>query len=95
MSGWQPIETAPKDGEPILLTTGSPIKSYDLAGYVPFKEIGVIIGWWCGTHWESCFGETHDSGCPTCGSWFEYPLVRPTHWMRLPSATHLAGEVSA
>ena len=82
---WRPIKTAPMEGTVVLLAVPK-IESYDVGGFVPWSQINVIIGWWAGARWEGCFGETHDSGCPTCGSWFEYPHVHPTHWMPLPAS---------
>lgn len=68
MRGWQPIATAPKDGEPILVT--------GIAGPGPWKgkPYHDIIAWrhgeWC------CFDiETSD---------YTYPVGEPTHWMPLP-----------
>lgn len=70
MSEWQPIETAPMDGTPILL-------------YGPYEDISVAKwgpGWSCladGRHaiaWQSDFGTEYiDFSCPT-------------HWMPLPEA---------
>lgn len=83
MSEWQPIETAPKDGT-LILVAGPVIDSSDVAGYVPWKETYVVLAWWEGSCWLGCFGDYHDTGCPICGGWFEYPVVWPTHWMPLP-----------
>jgi hypothetical protein len=67
---WQPIETAPKDGTPIL---GYSPNARGMAVSMP--PIAVVE--WVDLG-EGRFGISHDDGA---GSDF-----RPTHWMPLPAA---------
>ena len=73
MSEWQPIETAPRDGTPVLL--------WDL--WSPWKELPcnvVVARWFINekfTYWQLVDSATAD----------EYPgnnAIDPTHWMPLP-----------
>lgn len=75
MSEWQPIETAPKDGEPVLL-------------YKPNERmVGsyVTVGWWSPDDGEGG-GVWHDkTGCLGYFSRIaEAKQGYPTHWMPLP-----------
>lgn len=78
--GWQPIETAPKDGTRILSTGGRPDLHYDdFPETAPPPEAVVI--WWNDNGqfdpagWRFC---SYDSGY--YGDWED-----PTHWMPLPA----------
>lgn len=69
-SGWQPIETAPKDGTKVLVydeSYGLPQKAW--FGKDHFKE--EYEGW--------LFGDGDDY---SCGLYFT--PIEPTHWMPLP-----------
>lgn len=79
---WKPIETAPKDGTPILVAHY--IHSNDLYGYAPWREINVVIAWWEGGGWEMCFMEDGRADTEGISSQF-FQAIRPTHWMPLPS----------
>ncbi len=72
MSGWQPIETAPKDGTPILV-------------YCRFEKI-VVADWGESSVWsnrktgqgmEWCYSECE-------GEYNSRYTCEPTHWMLLP-----------
>lgn len=93
--GWQPIETAPKDGTEVLLYTPS----------------GVCIGEWEPLEQDSpdqpghnpgWYGTGHTSDPVMWGRSAEFGFVgpgylyeeqnQPTHWMPLPNAPAIAGE---
>lgn len=85
-SGWQPIETAPRDGSTIILH-----------GPLPDNPARVTAGFWCapehGKYLGDCGGECrcpeYDDAPEPCwmsddgGFTDEYP---PTQWMPLPPA---------
>ncbi len=75
MSEWQPIETAPKDGQHVLLAItedGPPGLGYVSEGY--YEEDG-DRGWYsANTHWTDSYD----------GSLF------PSHWMPLPKPPEAA-----
>lgn len=84
-SRWQPIETAPKDGTPILLTGGNVDygERYDEEAFRP----PCVVGWWDRYGWRFC---SYDSGC-----YGDYS--GPTHWQSLlpspkPAAVSEGGE---
>ena len=76
VAGWQPIETAPKDGTPVILWT---VWVGDEISPDPFSE--VQIGYW--DHGND-LPESHDfSRRP---EWVVQRIGEPTHWMPLPAA---------
>jgi len=92
--GWQPIETAPKDGSAVLgfgLHSGSP----------PDAQRGVKAGdhWWTIMLWD-CWRHPDPAGWGEQSLWVfakdgKPTWSYPTHWMPLPAAPrHAAGEVS-
>lgn len=76
MSGWQPIETAPKDGVAVLLWGGRPDRCSDEMH--PVDEHWLmprpVSGWWDHNRWRYCL---YDSG-------YYGDYENPTHWMPLP-----------
>ena len=84
MSEWQPIVTAPKTGEPILLLLPDPIESNDIAGYVPWGSSRWVMGWWDNPNWEICFMEEGAADTEGMFSYFflTFPADYPTNWMR-------------
>jgi hypothetical protein len=88
MSNWQPIETAPKDGKPILLWLDPPLEANAAIGWLPC-DLTVVVGWhdddldfgasgWkCGICYEGC-GDSYGN-CPAV----DIDLT-PTHWMPHP-----------
>jgi len=69
MSDWQPIETSPKDGTPILLLiSGKAIQGH-----------WMVDRWNPDGKWEVVWMDVHGCGC--CSSDNE----PPTRWMKLPS----------
>ncbi|CAB4145767.1 hypothetical protein UFOVP1204_66 [uncultured Caudovirales phage] len=88
---WQPIETAPKDGTPVLLWLDPPLHSNDCWSWIPFGEICVVTGWTTDTEYRdgsyewNC-GFCRESSADSYG--YTFPLqidVTPTHWMPLPT----------
>lgn len=68
--GWQPIETAPKDGRFLLLFGPE-------GGVAPDGEYGVP--WWCVANWGPTW-----NGLLDWSSGDDQPPLKPTHWMPLP-----------
>lgn len=86
MSDWLPIESAPKDGTPMLLwLKKAPDRNYSVKGVCDNHA----IGFWLHSRWSSI--EVED--CGTMGGemtgwmsdWASLDLS-PTHWMPLPPA---------
>lgn len=73
MSGWQPIETAPKDGTSIILCRGA-----DADG-LPIEPLGLFCqcaAWWGdeGGRWVVYADQIQDPDL----------FFAPTHWMPIP-----------
>ena len=69
--GWQPIETAPKDGTWVLLTGG--LIDY---GWDRDTQPLVVAGQFVGTVWQFAW----------CDGGYYGEYENPTHWMPLPDA---------
>lgn len=69
-SGWQPIETAPKDGSWVLLTGGTVEYGWDADQQPP-----AVVGQARGQGWQFAW---YDSGY-----YGEYE--KPSHWMPVPA----------
>jgi hypothetical protein len=90
LGGWQPIETAPKDGTWLLLFVpgGVDERSCDVETAPPFT-----IGYWSpqdmqAAAWYSVEGysEFYDFGGITGAGMSQYQCtIKPTYWMHLPS----------
>lgn len=71
MADWKPIETAPKDGQSILLF-GLQEPHSDLRCSEPI----VFTGYW---------DDIDSAWCGTASTWTG-PFYRPSHWQPLPEA---------
>lgn len=81
---WKRIETAPLDGTPLLLFCPG-INSWNRPTGAP----DIVVGVWTsevysGTGWHSDIGDV-DQGYESTGAYFVHEMLRPTHWMPLPS----------
>jgi len=77
---WQPIETAPLNGSPVLLRI-KPVKSNDVSNYVVWDQLSIVVGWFVDGCWECGLYEERQMD-----SYSEAPFevtVHPTHWMPL------------
>lgn len=74
---WQPIETAPKDGNEILIFGGTFSDDNDWTDTdYPFSDCAIV-------RWVSAFGGGSWEGKPN-HSHDDYRRHKPTHWMPLP-----------
>lgn len=81
LAGWQPIETAPKDGTPIDLWLGNdedPHRRTDCYWGRPHHECGEY-----GSYCDNCPPD-RDMWCDPLSGGYEEDLA-PTHWMPLPA----------
>ena len=80
MREWQPIETAPLDGTPVLLFCPK------IDSWTRFSGMsGIVVGWWSGRCWYSDIGEPSVVGSePYAVASFDREELNPTHWMQLP-----------
>lgn len=71
MTNWQPIDTAPKDGNALLLNIGWPWP---------------IMGMWndCQKEWVCAYPQCNVVGGQWNDTYFENEYDTPTHWMPLP-----------
>jgi hypothetical protein len=79
-AAWQPMESAPKDGSPVLLFCPG------LAGHVAQE---IVVGAWRFDanrrslgYWVSDVGHL-DQGTAEYGPWIEYPELQPRTWAPL------------
>lgn len=90
-SEWQPIETAPRDGTPLLLyLKREPERHYPLRGIVP----NYAIGFWEHRCWKAIEGEDCGSMGGEFTGWMEDWVgldLEPTHWLPLPPPPQMTG----
>ena len=84
---WQPIETAPTNGELVLLYLDPPVNWTDVWGaYLP-DDLRIVVGWAThglfGRRWECGFCDEGTADTDGYCSPTEI-AVFPTHWMPLP-----------
>ncbi len=83
---WNPIESAPKDGSPILLYCEDPVERHH---QVEELADNLAIGFWLEGAWRSVDCEDNGSMGSSATGWMEdwrWVKVNPTHWMPIPEA---------
>jgi len=79
---WQPIETAPTDGTPILVYAPG-TNSWNREDGMPDLFVAVAVPLYKGIAWRSDLGDV-DQGYESTGAYFVREDLRPTHWQPLP-----------
>ncbi len=87
---WQPISTAPM-GKPILLFLNPPLETSDAVGWMPDRELNIVVGWGEVTRYrdgdEAHFtcGICEEGSADTEGHSSPFLMrVSATHWQPLP-----------
>lgn len=75
---WMPIESAPLDGEPVLLFVPG-VRSWNRVSGMP----DIVVGIWSEGYWYSDIGDIQ-GGYESTGDYFEHEALQPTHWRPLP-----------
>ncbi len=80
LTGWQPIETAPKDGTEVLA-----VFSHDYG----YQDKPTVYGPWTVSFWRGLWVSSWDgqrviSSQSDFGTDYRDPDIEPTHWMPLP-----------
>lgn len=92
MGEWQPIETAPRNGKPVLLFLNPPLDTNSVCGWVTVGLLDIVVGWADGFgeyrdpnfgNWHSGFCEEGSADTEGYSSAIMLP-VYPTHWKPLP-----------
>lgn len=73
MSGWQPIETAPRNGAWVLMTGGNSDYGWDGDTFPDVVSAQFVNGEWQFAWYDGGYYGVYDG---------------PTHWMPLPDAPH-------
>lgn len=93
MSGWQPIETAPKDGTRVLIATPATTALPGLERFELTPPWRFAVAWWDREFRSDGWDEESDGpnwisgwNAGRVGSWGmeEYFEETPTHWQPLP-----------
>lgn len=84
---WQPIETAPKNGEVVLLFLNPAVNTSDCVGYSVPDKLQIVAGWATDTwrdmvEWNCGLCEEGSADTEGYSSPFQITL-KPTHWMPL------------
>ena len=88
MDDWRSMDTAPKNGDPVLLFLDPPLDTNYVVGWAARKTMQIVVGWasdtWRDkTEWHCGFCE--EGTADTDGYSSAYMIgVNPVAWMPLP-----------
>lgn len=89
---WQPIETAPKNGTPVLVW--APNSRGDAEGWFRRAQLGCAIASYSGIFGGGWYGDLvrFEYGWESTGSYTVDIRLEPTHWMPLPGPPPTEGD---